>query len=172
MKKDKKNIIAVVLVIIVGVSLLGFNNLFLPTPEVQSGGVNREDAMKTKVPCINPSLPIPNEYHIHPELRIVVDGQNVAVPKDIGIGVGGCERAIHTHDTTGQIHIEPNFYQEFTLRDFFGVWGQPFSKDEVLGRRANEEYEIVMAVDGGVSLEFENLVLRDKQNILIEYKKR
>ena len=172
MKKSNKNIFVVVLVVVIAVGLLGSGNLFLQTPETQSAGINAKDVLQTKVPCINPSLPLPQEYHIHPHLQVLIVGQNVEIPKDVGIGVGGCERALHTHDTTGEIHIEPNFYQEFTLRDFFTVWGLQFSRDQISTYKRDADHDIVMTVDGKPNQEFENLILRDKQQIVVEHKKK
>ena len=125
-----------------------------------------------RVPCINPTLPIPEQYHIHPVLKIIADGKDIPVPANIGIELAGCEHVLHTHDTSGTIHIEPNYYQEFTLGDFASVWNQPISKDQVLDYKANADHEIVMTVDGAPSDKFGDLVLKDKQQIVIEYRKK
>ena len=78
---------------------------------------------------------------------------------------------LHTHDTTGTIHVESPEERDLTLGDFFAVWdNKPFSKDETLGNRADATHEIVMTVDGTKSDEYEKLVLRDKQEIVIEYR--
>ena len=125
-----------------------------------------------RVPCINPTLPIPASLHIHPELTIMVNGEKIPVPTNIGIELAGCERALHTHDETGTIHVEPNFAQDFTLGDFFYVWNRPLSKDQILDYKTDNDHEIVMTVDGVPSDVFEKLVLKDKQQIKIEYRKR
>ena len=62
--------------------------------------------------------------HIHQHLRITVQGQPAAVPAGIGINeFAGFIASIHTHDTTGVIHIESPTVQPFTLGQFFDVWG-------------------------------------------------
>ncbi len=122
-----------------------------------------------RVPCINPSLPIPEQYHIHPRLRIVVNDADVPTPANIG-KEPGCERVVHTHEANGTIHIEPNFYQEFTLGDFFAVWGKDFSKDRILAYAAGQNKTIRMFVDSQESDQFQNLVLKDKQEVVIEYR--
>jgi hypothetical protein len=48
--------------------------------------------------------------HIHPKLRIFVDGAEVKVPANIGIAPDGRMRVIYTHDETGVIHIESPKY--------------------------------------------------------------
>ncbi len=120
------------------------------------------------VPCVNPALPAPQELHIHPELRIAVRGKNVEFPSNIGLSFN-CHRVLHTHDTTGTIHVEPNYKQDFTLGDFFAVWGKPFSRGQALEYRADAAHRIVMTVDGATSDAYGELILKDKQKIEIVY---
>jgi hypothetical protein len=61
--------------------------------------------------------------HIHANLQIYVAGTQEPVPADIGLA-SGVESPLHTHDTSGVIHIESgdaNFKP--TLGEFFDVWG-------------------------------------------------
>ena len=167
MRKGKKNFVTVGLIAIVAFGLLGFNSfLNLPT---QIAEVNKNGGINGNVPCINPALPIPDNLHIHPHLIILIDGKNYTVPANLGLGLTSCERAIHTHDTTGTIHIEPNFYIPFTLGDFFSLWGQPFSQDQILDHPADVTRAITVTVNGSPSTEFEKLLLLDKQDIVIRY---
>ena len=56
--------------------------------------------------------------HIH----VHIEGMDI--PKNIGISPG-CFMPLHTHDTTGWIHLESSTPREFTLRQFFEIWGKP-----------------------------------------------
>lgn len=186
MKKDnkKRNFLVIILSIVIVVGLAGFGNILsnLASPSLSSDDKNNlvketigQDQLakeRPRVPCINPLLPAPAEYHIHPRLKIIIDGEERVIPANIGLSFSSCERVIHTHDTTGEIHIEPNFYQEFTLGDFFLVWGKPFSKEQILDFRVDDEHEILMTVNGKPNFEYENLILKDKQEIVIEYRKK
>jgi hypothetical protein len=60
--------------------------------------------------------------HIHPLLTINIDGQNVPIPAGIGIGPDG-NLPIHTHDSSGIIHVESTKKLPFRLQDFFTIWG-------------------------------------------------
>jgi hypothetical protein len=64
--------------------------------------------------------------HIHQHLTITVDGKAVQVPALIGIEVRGGKEvalsAIHTHDTTGIVHVESPVVQDFTLGEVFTEW--------------------------------------------------
>jgi hypothetical protein len=72
--------------------------------------------------------------HIHAHLTIAHDGHVVPVPAGIGIvqaaGIMLCIYWLHTHDDSGTIHIEAPG-GNFTLADFFAVWGEPLSRTRV-----------------------------------------
>jgi hypothetical protein len=72
--------------------------------------------------------------HIHARLAIVHQGTKVLVPANIGFVNAGsallCIYWLHTHDDSGTIHIEAPG-GNFTLADFFAVWGQPLSSTRV-----------------------------------------
>ncbi len=67
--------------------------------------------------------------HIHQHLDLFVDGTRVVVPSGIGIDPGGTFLApLHTHDDTGIIHVESPVRRDYTLGEFFGVWGVRFTR--------------------------------------------
>jgi hypothetical protein len=62
--------------------------------------------------------------HLHQHLDVFVDGRRVTVPAGIGIDPAGTFISpLHTHDTSGVIHVESPTVRPFTLGEFFGVWG-------------------------------------------------
>jgi hypothetical protein len=81
---------------------------------------------------VSDSAPLAEQ--IHPFLTIVINGQQQTIPAEIGIEASG-NLPIHTHDSSGIIHIESTKVLPFRLRDFFTIWGQPFSKKNILGRK-------------------------------------
>lgn len=76
---------------------------------------------------------------------------------------------LHTHTPDGVIHVESPEKRDFTLADFFAVWKQPFSKDELLGYRVDATHRIRVTVDGYEVDTYENTVLRDGERIVISY---
>jgi hypothetical protein len=65
--------------------------------------------------------------HTHQHLDLFVDGQRIAIPPDVGIDrVNLILSPIHTHDASGIIHVESPIVREFTLGEFFDVWGVRF----------------------------------------------
>ena len=71
-------------------------------------------------------------YHIHAHLSIVRDGQALAIPALIGIPAG-CTYEMHTHDKTGELHLEAPRAKRFTLGNLFAVWGQPLTRTNIAG---------------------------------------
>jgi hypothetical protein len=61
--------------------------------------------------------------HIHQHLDIFVNGKHETVPQSIGIFDGQFLTELHTHDATGIMHVESPKKREFSLGEFFGVWG-------------------------------------------------
>ena len=109
--------------------------------------------------------------HIHQHLDIAVNGQAVEVPANIGINQGaGFISPVHTHDTSGVIHVESPSFQTFTLGQFFDVWGVRFSQDCIGGYCAGggnvlQVYSNGKLVDGDPR----KLALEAHQEIFVYY---
>jgi hypothetical protein len=64
------------------------------------------------------------KQHTHQHLDLYVNGDQVAVPGGIGIGPqASFYSPLHTHDSSGIVHVESPRVGTFTLGQFFGVWG-------------------------------------------------
>src|SRR5438132_7158269 len=80
-----------------------------------------------------------NVLHIHQHLDIFVNGKPVTVPADIGINyIAKFISPLHTHDAAGIIHVESDEVRDFTLGQFFDVWGVRFTKDCIGGYCAKD----------------------------------
>jgi hypothetical protein len=81
------------------------------------------------------ALPQLNEqvFHVHAMLRVYVNGKQVTVPPNIGLDQATQTFSpIHTHpDIPGVIHEEAAKEFDFTLGQFFAVWGVKFSNDQL-----------------------------------------
>ncbi|MEZ2388250.1 hypothetical protein AB6813_01655 [bacterium RCC_150] len=73
--------------------------------------------------------------HYHAHLDVLVNGKPVVVPADIGFSFGADGQpngisALHTHDTSGVIHIEaPTAGLKYTLGQVLTEWGVLDGKD-------------------------------------------
>ena len=67
--------------------------------------------------------------HYHAHLDVLVNGKAIAVPGGIGFSVGSDGQpngisALHTHDTSGVVHIEaPTAGEKYTLGQVLKEWG-------------------------------------------------
>lgn len=108
--------------------------------------------------------------HYHPHLTITIKGENIPIPK--GIGLGAIESPIHIHEDDGIVHLE---YQgvvkieDTKLGKFFEVWGKDFSKNSIMGHKTGEGGTVKMKVNGADNTEFENYLMKDGDKIEIIY---
>lgn len=73
-------------------------------------------------------------YHIHAHLSLFNYGDQVAIPQSIGIiNSGASFYTLHTHESSGIIHVEAPAPGTYTLGQFFDIWGQPLTSANVAG---------------------------------------
>ncbi len=116
---------------------------------------DRPDDQQAQVQAADLSL-TPQEqlnvhYHVH--LDVFVDGRPVAVPAGLGINIGPGNTMpahgspgiapLHTHDTSGVLHIEASRDDTFTLGQAFVEWGVLLSS-----RQAGAYQPVRVYVDG------------------------
>ncbi len=58
----------------------------------------------------------------HTKLNIILNNESYTIPQGIGIIPNECIYWLHTHDTSGIIHIESPVKTSFALDQFLDVW--------------------------------------------------
>ncbi|TSC84420.1 MAG: hypothetical protein G01um101417_226 [Parcubacteria group bacterium Gr01-1014_17] len=96
------------------------------------------------------------QFHIHPNLAIFASGKRVEIPANIGV-TRICMNALHTHDTSGTIHVESPEQRDFTLADFFAVWNKQLEDFGTTTPR--------MTVNGTENAELLDYPMKDKDKI-------
>lgn len=97
-------------------------------------------------------------YHIHAHLALIVDGTLVPIPAGIGIAPprtlqgnfvagGRCIYWLHTHDTSGVLHIESPTTTTYTLGQFFAVWGEPITASQIATFSVTDQEPLHIFVD-------------------------
>ncbi len=87
--------------------------------------------------------------HIHPHLTILDHGRPLVIPEDVGRPVAGtCLYWLHTHTPDGIIHVESPSFREFTLGEFFDIWGRPLGRTNVAGAKPRPGERVAVFVDG------------------------
>jgi hypothetical protein len=88
-------------------------------------------------------------YHVHAVLRIYVEGKQVEVPSQIGIDQQeGYLAPLHTHDSSGIIHMEATEPYPFKLSQFFTVWGVKFTNSQLGAYRAGNGKALALYANG------------------------
>lgn len=116
-------------------------------PDLASPKSTVDGAPVNGITC-RPSMGSKVEYHIHQHVTIFVNGQQKRIPAGVGITgepweqqidggrflnntAKGCVYWLHSHADDGIIHVESPSKRQFTLGDFFDVWNQPLSTNQV-----------------------------------------
>ncbi len=109
--------------------------------------------------------------HIHQHIDILVNGSTTTIPANIGINqAAGFISPIHTHDSSGIIHVESPSVRDFTLGEFFDVWGVRFIQNCVGGYCGDATSTLRVYVNGSsISGDPRSLVLAEHQEIFVVY---
>ncbi len=115
--------------------------------------------------------------HWHVSLNITIRGERRVVPARIGLGSGrwvdhsldalGQPGAapLHTHTASGRIHIESTVVRNYTLGEFFAIWGKPIGPDRLLDFVAGLGEQVNMTVNGTEAPVDAGLILVDAMSI-------
>jgi hypothetical protein len=112
----------------------------------------------------------PMVMHIHPSITIVdSNGKQMPLPTDIGInpslwkdhsldqfGMQGMS-PLHTHDSSGTVHVESNAQRDYSLGQFMDVWG------------GIDSSKIIKVTSDGTEVEdYVSHVFKDGERIIVE----
>ncbi|MDP9489279.1 MAG: hypothetical protein M3P28_03640 [Thermoproteota archaeon] len=115
--------------------------------------------------------------HNHVSLNVTVEGKPIIVPSTIGItqtgifadpslfadhsldeyGMEGMS-PLHTHDSSGLIHVESNTVRNYILGDFLKIW----KGLNIDGKN------VIASVDGKPVSDFHNIQLNDRSKIVLD----
>ncbi|WP_046470295.1 hypothetical protein [Allosalinactinospora lopnorensis] len=156
--------VGAVLVVVVGLAGWGLTNL--------PGGEETEAALPEPVsgestampPWSLPEDPVPlaeqaglrvepmegTAKHFHAHLDIIVDGEPVTVPPNLGIHPAGTAMSeLHTHDERGVLHVEaPTDDQRYNLGQVFAQWDVRLDETTLGGLEADGGNTLRAYVDG------------------------
>jgi 4-amino-4-deoxy-L-arabinose transferase-like glycosyltransferase len=138
----------------------------------ESSPVEKTKSSPTLIPLSSSEYPSAEKkdektlmMHIHTHLNVTVDGEPIIVPANIGIDpnlykdhsldeYGPQKSPLHTHTSSGTVHIESKIIANYTLGEFLNVWGINLD-----GKVAK------LTVDGKPVPDYQNHILRDGQGI-------
>ena len=122
--------------------------------------------------------------HVHPTLTILINGRRVVIPADTNITPRGLY-PIHTHDATGELHVESTVPYTFRLKDFFDLWSfttndptKVFNSQQFLGHPIDADHRVTVTAAGQPVADGPDVVLNNDdgslfseggKNIVIRY---
>jgi hypothetical protein len=117
-----------------------------------------------EIPCLTWDLEL--VQHVHPILKVFINDKQLPISANIGLE-GDCQRVLHTHDTSGKIHLESQDRVKYTLQDFFTVWGERLDRRGYILEMTvnNEPFDADQSAPG-------DLVLKTKQEIVLKYTRK
>jgi multiple sugar transport system ATP-binding protein len=111
---------------------------FIPTPPPEAPAAALADPTKgDTVDGIQCQKDVQTGYQVQAHLGILLNiqpdgtGDQKSIPDNVGRQAKGCTYWLTTSDTSGVIHIQAPSQKDYTLKQFFEVWGQQLSKDTV-----------------------------------------
>jgi hypothetical protein len=109
-------------------------------------------------------------YHIHALLHIYVNGLLAPVAANIGLDPAHhVESSLHTHDRTGIVHMEAPYPHNYTLGDFFAVWGVQFGPARLGGLTGYGGDKLHFYLNGKPLSDPAAHVLHNRDSIVIGY---
>lgn len=106
--------------------------------------------------------------HIHAHLDLVVDSKPITIPAEIGIKPNECLYWLHTHNTSGVIHIESPQLTTFTLGQFIQVWDNTAGISPTFEGVTHGDKNIKVFVNGTeVKNSYENIKLSVHDEIVL-----
>lgn len=108
--------------------------------------------------------------HQHADLQIFIHGKQQPVPANVGISDAGAIQSLHTHSDPGVVHVESSESREFTLGEFFGVWGVRFTPSCLGGYCNDDANHLQVFVNGEeVTDNLQDVQLDDQTVIVVTY---
>ncbi len=111
--------------------------------------------------------------HIHPVLDIVIRGEQVLIPANMGIDTSACPgkmHLLHTHDSTGKLHIETYEPMVVNMTLFFGVWNISEVGNQQLLSLFLDPDNASVSVNGVIqNVAWQEIALNDRDQILIHF---
>jgi hypothetical protein len=106
--------------------------------------------------------------HEHADVQVFVRGERETIP--VSVGVADVGESLHTHTDDGVVHIESSQVREFTLGEFFDVWGVRLSSTCLGGYCVSGADELLVFKNGErVNGPIRQVVLDDQSVVVVTF---
>ena len=111
-------------------------------------------------------------FHIHANMEVYTDGKRQTVPSQVGIDqTHQLLASLHTHDTSGVIHMEAVQPYPFKLGQFFNVWGVKLTQTQLGDYHVGNGLVLQVWVNGKQVKSFVNYVMKPHDRIVVGFGK-
>jgi hypothetical protein len=120
----------------------------------------------------HPDVAAPIDITAH--VSVFVNGEATAFPGQVGIVKKAnnttCVYAIHTHNSSGKLHVKSDAAATYTLGQLFSIWGEPLENTNLAGLTGMPI--VIYVTDNGVVTEvdsdWQNIELMSHREITIQ----
>ena len=130
---------------------------------------SQADGLAARIAPLNFPPPGDESYHAHVLLSVFRDGQQVAVPENLGFDTRGTHSSLHTHTPDGVIHMEADDPYPYKLSDLFTTWGVAFGSDRLGGDVNAGDKKVHVYVNGKPAPAGPAVEMKDGDNIVVAY---
>jgi len=142
-KRRQRTIISLVIAVALIAIIVGAVIVLTPAP-------NKVPLPPHLSSCVNAVT-----YHYHPNLVVTINGVGIQIPVTFD---SSCPQPIHTHDSTGVLHIESDQNLDYTLGDWFLLWGHSannpttaiLSSTQIFDNKVDATHHLTMTVNGQI----------------------
>jgi hypothetical protein len=109
-------------------------------------------------------------YHVHAVMRIYIEGKRIPLASQIGIDAQEEYLApLHTHDSSGIIHMEATEPYPFKLSQFIAVWGIKFTNTQLGAYKDENGKELALYANGTRVASPIEYVMKPHDKLVLEY---
>jgi hypothetical protein len=108
------------------------------------------------------------DVHYHPHVDVIINDHKVTVAANIGISADGFS-PLHTHDTSGTIHIESAKADVFRVGQLFAEWGVKLDKNCVATYCTDDKNQLLGFVNGQMVGDPASIPFAMNQEVVIWY---
>lgn len=107
-------------------------------------------------------------FHIHSHLTVTISGQGETIAANTGIS-SDCMHSLHAHDATGIVHIESPVKKDFSLGDWFYIWGKTWTATDFNGQPLDASHQLKVFADGHEITTGPETILQDHVTYAVIY---
>lgn len=120
------------------------------------------------IPCLDYTKPVVQDFSL--TLKITINDNLYSINPNIGHDYGNCLHDIFVNDSSGKVYVKANSSDQFTLGQFFDVWHETFSQNQIFNYQTDLNHIIKVTVNGKTVDTYRDTPLKTNEVIEIIYR--